>query len=272
MIGPERRIPAMDGAPRSCFLSLVIPAYNEEAGIAQAIAEADDALRQLALTYEILIVDDGSSDGTAQAVREASRDRSCVRLLRHTVNRGYGAALRTGFETARGARVAFTDADCQFDLADLARLLPLTETHPVVAGYRVDRQDSWLRKFYSRGYNRLVRTLLGTAVRDVDCALKVFRREALQRLLPESGGFFVNAEMLTRARQLGMAVAEVGVRHRRRLRGASKVSLRDIPRTLEALLPFWWSQVLFRNRSDDVLHPAGAEFGKRLRQLLDEAN
>jgi dolichol-phosphate mannosyltransferase len=244
MIQPERRVCAMDGA-----LSLVIPAHNEEAGIAQAITEADDALRRLGLAYEVLIVDDGSTDRTAQAVRAVSRRRPRVRLLRHQSNRGYGAALRTGFQAARGDRVAFTDADCQFDLADIARLLPLTETYPIIAGYRVDRQDSRLRKFYSRGYNLLARTLLGITVRDIDCAFKIFRREALAQLMPASNGFFVNAEMLTRARQLGLAVAEVGVRHRPRRHGASKVSLREIPRTLHALLPFWWSQVLFAGRA-----------------------
>jgi 4-amino-4-deoxy-L-arabinose transferase-like glycosyltransferase len=116
----------------------------------------------------------------------------------------------------------------------------------------VARQDPWLRKFYSRGYNLLARTLLGTTVRDIDCALKVFRRDALLRLLPATDGFFVNTEMLTRARQLGLAVVETGVRHRPRLRGESKVSFRDIPRTLNALLPFWWSRVMFAGecRSD----------------------
>jgi dolichol-phosphate mannosyltransferase len=97
----------------------------------------------------------------------------------------------------------------------------------------------------SRGYNVLTRALLGTRVRDCDCALKVFRREALAELLPETEGFFVNVEMLTRARQLGLAVAEVGVRHRPRAGGGSKVGWRDVPRTLAALVPFWWSNVLF---------------------------
>jgi dolichol-phosphate mannosyltransferase len=230
----------------SLSLSLVLPAYNEEAVIAQAVAEADDALRGLARRYEVLVVDDGSRDGTADAVREAARGRPNVRLLGHSTNRGYGAALRTGFEAARFDRIAFTDADCQFDLADLGLLLPLTESHPLVVGYRVKRQDPWRRRFLSWGYNVLVRLLLGTRVRDCDCALKIFRREALARLLPESRGFFVNTEMLTRARQLGFAVAEVGVRHRPRLGGCSKVSLGDLPRTLRVLLPFWWSQVVLR--------------------------
>jgi dolichol-phosphate mannosyltransferase len=229
--------------PADWSLSLVIPAYNEEAVIAQAVAEADAALSRLTRAYEILVVDDGSGDGTARAV--AAQNRPHVRLLRHPTNRGYGAALRTGFEAARFDRVAFTDADCQFHLDDLALLVEPTERVPVAVGYRVRRQDVWRRRFISWGYNTLVRTLMGTQVRDCDCALKVFRRSALADLLPETTGFFVNTEMLARARQLGLGVEEVGVRHRPRLGGASKVSLWDIPRTLATLLPFWWTRVLF---------------------------
>src|SRR5262249_16528756 len=109
----------------------------------------------------------------------------------------------------------------------------------------IQRQDAWQRRFFSWGYNLLVRTLLGTRVRDCDCALKVFQKEALPGLLPQTEGFFVNTEMLTRARQLGYDVAEAPVCHRPRRLGSSKVSLWDIPRTLRTLLPLWWSQVLF---------------------------
>jgi dolichol-phosphate mannosyltransferase len=238
-------------AGHGCSLSLVIPAFNEEAGIAAAIAEADDALARLGGDYEILIVDDGSRDRTFAVATEAALTRPNVRVLRHETNRGYGAALRTGFETARGGKVAFTDADCQFDLADLAELVPIADEVPVVVGFRVARQDPWRRRFLSRGYNLLTRTLLGTRVRDCDCALKVFRRDALQHLLPNSTNFFVNTEMLTRARQCRFGIAEVGVRHRPRLRGQSTVSMSDVPKTLATLLPFWWSKVLFPARPDD---------------------
>jgi dolichol-phosphate mannosyltransferase len=250
----------MDGrqlhpAPASGSLSLVIPAYNEAAGIREAVTEADRALAGIMNDYEILVVDDGSSDDTADTVRAVLRDRPHVRLLRHGSNRGYGAALRTGFEAARGEQVAFTDADGQFDLADLGSLLRQSADVPIVVGFRIDRQDPWQRRFISWGYNTLVRTFLGTRVRDCDCALKVFRREALGALLPETSGFFVNTEMLTRARQLGYPIKEVGVRHRPRLRGASKVSLADIPRTLAALLPFWWSRVLFPGDGSSAPQP-----------------
>ena len=230
----------MDGS-----LSLILPAYNEAAGIAEAIAEADNALAQFCDDFEIIVVDDGSRDGTVAAVEAIIAQRSRVRLARHATNLGYGAALRTGFESARGDRIAFTDADCQFDLADLERLVYLLDPAPIAVGYRVDRQDPRRRRFFSWGYNQIVRRLVGTGVRDCDCALKLFRRDALAKLLPESTHFFVNTEMLARARQLGITVAETGVRHRSRRHGESKVSLSDIPRTLGVLLPFWWSRVMF---------------------------
>ena len=205
-------------------------------------------------------MDDGSADATAAEAADEARRRPNVRLLGHVRNRGYGAALRTGFEAARFDRVAFTDADCQFYLDDLGLLLPLTERCPLAVGYRVKRQDPWRRRFLSGGFNLVVRVLLGTRVRDCDCALKVFRRDALSRIMPESDGYFVNAEMLARAHQQGLSVAEAGVRHRPRLRGVSKVSIGQVPRVLKTLLPFWWTEVAFPgNRVDsqqsDSLRP-----------------
>jgi dolichol-phosphate mannosyltransferase len=245
----DGRQPSEAATARS--LSLIIPAYNEGAGIEQAVDEAEAALRHLSPNYEILVVDDGSSDDTARIVRRMASGNSRIRLMQHESNRGYGAALRTGFEAAYGELVAFTDADCQFYLEDLARLLPLADHSAVAVGYRVARQDRWLRRFLSWGYNRLVHLLLGTSVRDCDCALKVFRHDALTNLLPETDRFFVNTEMLARARQQGYEIAEAGVRHRPRARGRSKVSLYDIPRTLQALLPFWWSRILFPGRDGE---------------------
>jgi dolichol-phosphate mannosyltransferase len=224
-------------------LSLVIPAFNEAAVIRQAIAEAEDVLAAGFANFEIIVVDDGSTDETAAIVEQELTAAPHTWLVRHAANRGYGAALRTGFEAARHDLVAFTDADCQFDLADLKRLAARTDEYPIVAGYRAERKDSRRRRFFSWGYNRLVRTLLGTGVRDCDCAIKVYRREAIRSLLPESRGFFVNAEMLTRARQKGLAVLEMPVAHRPRLGGESKVSLREVPGTLRTLLGFWWRTV-----------------------------
>jgi len=230
---------------RPTCLSLVMPAFNEEAGIAEAVAEAHESLAGLGYEFEILVVDDGSTDRTAERVADLAAIWPRIRLLNHATNLGYGAALRTGFEAAGHELVAFTDADGQFYLEDLELLVPLTDECPVAVGRRVDRQDLWRRRFLSWGYNLLARTFLGTGVRDCDCALKVFRREALVYLLPESRGFFVNTEMLCRARQFGWEVAEEGVRHRPRRRGTSKVSLTEIPRTFSTLMRFWWRSVLW---------------------------
>jgi glycosyltransferase involved in cell wall biosynthesis len=234
---------SMDAATRP-GLSVVIPAFNEADVIARAVAEAEAALAPHFRQFEIIVIDDGSTDDTAAEVFSALPASTHTRILWHDDNRGYGAALRTGFEAARFELVAFTDADCQFDLTDLARLVPLAAEVPIVAGYRADRKDPLRRRFLSWGYNVLARALCGTRVRDVDCALKVFRREVLEGLMPESRGFFVNTEMMTRARQLGLDVAEVPVTHRPRAGGASKVSLREVPRTTRTLLAFWWRAVV----------------------------
>ena len=156
-------------------ISLVLPAWNEEAIIADAIREADQALGQLSVEYEILVVDDGSSDATASIVQSIASSKPHVRLIQHQQNIGYGAALRSGFDSATMPLVAFTDADCQFELRELDRLIVLARDYDVVCGYRIDRKDTFLRCLYSRVYNVLVRSLLGTKVRDVDCALKVFQ-------------------------------------------------------------------------------------------------
>jgi dolichol-phosphate mannosyltransferase len=233
----------MDAAPRP-GLSLVIPAYNEAAVIKRAVEEAETALGAHFGAFEIIVVDDGSADDTLAEVFSALPTAPHTRILWHETNRGYGSALRTGFEASRFDLIAFTDADCQFDLTDLARLVPLAAEVPVVAGYRADRKDPLRRQVLSWGYNLLARALCGTRVRDVDCALKVFRRDALSRLLPESHGFFVNTEMMTRARQQGFEVIEVAVEHRPRAAGVSKVSLQEIPRTARTLLAFWWREVV----------------------------
>jgi glycosyltransferase involved in cell wall biosynthesis len=229
-------------------LSLILPAWNEQATICQAIDDAVTALSALTDDFEIIVVDDGSTDITAELVRAAGVEHPGVRLIQHGANKGYGAALRTGFTAARHPLVAFTDADCQFELHDLGSMLPLALRYDIVCGYRMQRKDSARRRFLSWGYNTLVSALLRTGVRDVDCALKVFHRHQLGVLLPHSDNFFVNTEILARARQANLSVVEVGVRHRPRAGGESKVALSDVPRTLAKLLPFWWSRLLFPER------------------------
>jgi hypothetical protein len=234
---------------RVVSISLVLPALNEQEVIEQAIREADEALREVTDDYEILVVDDGSQDATRELALREARQRPAVHVISHNTNRGYGAALRTGFQAATKQYVGFTDADCQFNLREIDRLTVLLDDCDIACGYRIDRQDAWHRVFYAKVYNCLVQLFLGTRVRDCDCAMKLFRRDALGALPITTDGFLINAELLTRARMAGKSVVEVGVTHRPRPRGESTVSCLHIIPVLVALVRFWWSIVLFPARS-----------------------
>lgn len=235
----------LDADRRPASISLILPAWNEAEALPRAIAEADAALRSITTCYEIIVIDDGSTDTTARSVEAIALGNPSVKLVHHETNRGYGAALRTGFAVAQYDLVVFTDADSQFDLRELDRFAMLAKDYDVVCGYRIDRKDSPLRCMYSRVYNLLVRLLLPVGVRDVDCALKMFRRKPLQACEITTNGFLVNSELLLQLRQAKRSIVEVGVSHRPRLEGSSSVSIRHIPIVLAGLIRLWWSRVLF---------------------------
>ena len=169
-------------------ISLVLPAYNEEANVTEAIRRARSVAHRLCSAYEIVVVDDGSTDGTAACVEAMTEGHSDLVLLRHPRNRGYGEALRTGFRAARHELVFFTDSDNQFDLDELELFLPWIDRCDVVCGYRINRRDRWSRRVIGKSWNYLVRALFYVPVRDIDCAFKLFRRSVLTDLLRELGG------------------------------------------------------------------------------------
>ncbi|SMP65468.1 dolichol-phosphate mannosyltransferase [Neorhodopirellula lusitana] len=239
--------PKSDTTDSAPSLSLILPAWNEAEVIATAIAEANAALQQVTGEYEIIVVDDGSTDATAAIVSSLAGQNEHVRLVQHSPNQGYGAAIRSGFAEAQNDLVVFTDADCQFDLTELDRFVLLAKRYEIVCGYRIDRKDNALRCLYSKVYNLLVRALLGTGVRDVDCALKMFHRDIAKQITIKHSGFLVNSEILIQARRLGCQTVEVGVSHRPRTLGESTVSVRHIPKVLVNLTRFWWNEVLFSN-------------------------
>lgn len=219
------RGPAPSAPPaRVARLSYFFPAHNEAANLEGLVAEALTALPELADTFEIIIVDDGSRDATpALADRLAADHPDLVRVIHHPTNLGYGAALRSGFRAARFELVAFTDGDRQFRVADLARLLSrlaAPDRPDVVVGYRIRRADPPLRTLYARLYRLANLVFFGLRVRDVDCACKLFRREALEGVRVESSGAFFSAELLIKLGARGRRVAEVGVPHYPRTAGS----------------------------------------------------
>jgi len=209
-------------AARSGMISLVFPMFDEEQNVGPLLASALALAPRLADAFEIIVVDDGSRDGSAAVVERQRRLDPRVRLLRHPTNVGYGAALRSGLRAARGDLVFFTDADLQFDLREIESLLAHARDFDIVAGYRARRCDPWRRRVLAFGWAALVRALFGLRVRDIDCAFKVFRRPVLDALPIESIGAFVNTELLLRARGEGFRIREVPVTHHPRFAGRAK--------------------------------------------------
>jgi glycosyltransferase involved in cell wall biosynthesis len=217
--------PGADVAPaRVARLSFFFPAHNEEANIEALVAEALETLPAIAETFEIIAVDDGSRDRTGEiADRLAAEHPDVVRVVHHMPNRGYGGALRSGFEAARYELLAFTDGDRQFRIADLARLtarMAEPDRPDVVVGYRIKRADPVIRIVYARTYKLANRIFYGLRVRDVDCAAKLFRRDALEGVRVESGGAFFSAELMIKIREQGRSIAEVGIPHYPRTAGS----------------------------------------------------
>jgi len=212
MSAPSSRLPS---------LSASFPAHNEEGNVEAMIQNLLDALPELADRFEIIAVDDGSTDATFERATAVAEKDDRVRVVRHEVNRGYGAAVWTGLTSGSMEYAFFTDGDRQFDVRQLAELIPLIGEYDAVVGYRVNRQDNAIRILNAHAWNWLIRTLLHVPVRDVDCAFKLFRRDALRDLRIRSGGAMFSAELLARLVAGGAKIIERPVRHLPRESGRS---------------------------------------------------
>ncbi len=200
-------------------LSLVFPAFNEADNLPTLLESAVKIGEQLGVDFEIVIVDDGSLDQSARVLALWSARDPRIRSVHHATNLGYGAALRAGLRQARGELVFFSDADLQFDLREIAKLLEHTEEVEIVAGFRAPRRDPWLRRVIARIWGELVRQVFDLPIRDIDCAFKVFRREVLDAIPIESIGAFVNTEILARAKAAGFRIKQIPVSHQPRRAG-----------------------------------------------------
>jgi|Deesub1362A_J573_1020465.scaffolds.fasta_scaffold01035_9 glycosyltransferase involved in cell wall biosynthesis len=194
-------------------LSVFFPCYNEEKNIGKLLEKTIRFLPTIADDYEIIVVDDGSKDSTPEVVQSFAKKHSQVRLVRHETNKGYGAAVRTGFESAQKEYIFFTDGDNQFDITEITKLLPYIKDYDIVAGYRLKRRDNFIRKINEFCFNRLVRFLFGLKIKDLNCAFKIYKKEVIKSLKLRSNWGFINSELLIRARKRGYTIKEVGVTH-----------------------------------------------------------
>lgn len=246
-----------DADPARPRLTFFFPAYNEEENVAETVRRALDEVGPLVgASIEVLVIDDGSTDRTPELADALAADEPRVRV-HHQPNRGYGGALRAGFENARGELIGFSDGDLQFDLREFSRLLDrlADSSRPVdaVIGWRIKRQDPPHRIFIAKTYNAIVSVLFALRVRDIDCAMKVFRREVFDGLRLETDSPFLSAELLIKLRARGDRIAQVGVTHYPRAAGTNTgASFRKILRTFRDIFRLRWA---LWARREEVLGP-----------------
>jgi glycosyltransferase involved in cell wall biosynthesis len=247
-----------EAAPARPRLTFFFPAYNEEENVEQTVRRALSEVGPLVGgSIEVLVIDDGSTDRTPQIADALAAEDSRVRV-HHQENRGYGGALRSGFEHSAGELIGFSDGDLQFDLREFSRLLerlddPKKKPVDAVIGYRIKRRDPPHRIFIAKTYNAIASVVFGLRVRDIDCAMKVFRREVFDGLRLDADSPFLSAELLIKLKARGERLAQVGVTHYPRAAGTNTgASFRKILRTFRDIgklrLALW-------TRRDEVLGP-----------------
>ena len=220
-------------------LSIVLPAYNEETNVENAVNEVSAVARQLNMDHEIILVNDGSTDRTGEVARELAGRIPNLRIVEHFPNRGYGGALKAGFDAASKELIAFFPADKQFDFREVELLLHRIDDADIVCGYRANRRDNVIRKLNAFGWKMVVRLLLGNLCRDIDCGFKVFRRRILSQVKMVSDGAMVDTELLAGARARGFNIVEEPLTHLPRTSGeATGANFKVIARAFRDLVQF----------------------------------
>jgi glycosyltransferase involved in cell wall biosynthesis len=217
-------------------LSVFFPCYNEEENVERTTLAALDACRRITTDFEIIIVNDGSRDRTGEIAERLSREHPEVRVVHNNPNQGYGGALQAGFRAATRPWVFYTDGDGQFDFNEIPKLLELRDRYDIVSAYRIDRKDPFVRKFNAWGWTTLCNFLLGTRLRDIDCAFKLYPRKLFDEIEMWSKGALIDAEVLAKASRLGYRIGQIGVHHYPRVAGQQTgASLKVIARAFKEL-------------------------------------
>lgn len=243
-------------APKAPGLSVFFPAYNDGGTIASLVIAALKTASALTPDFEVIVVNDGSQDGTKAIADELARTYPQVRVVHHPQNRGYGGALRTGFASATREFVFYTDGDAQYDPAEMTRLWE--EMRPgvdLVNGYKISRSDPWHRVIIGRTYHHTVKLLFGLKVRDVDCDFRLMRRAIFDSVRLEKNSGVICLEMMKKIQDAGFAIAEVPVHHFHRTYGRSQFfNFRRIFRTGIDVMKLWFRLVIMR---EHLRQPAG---------------
>ena len=221
-------------------ISVFFPCYNEQDNVMRTSQEAVAVLEKLNADYEVIIVNDGSSDETGKIAEQISLKNSRVKAVHHPVNLGYGAALQSGFKNAGKKLVFYTDGDGQFDIKEMPQLLPLLEKYDIVSCYRLNRQDNLLRKLNAWCWTKLVCFLFKMKIRDIDCAFKLYKREIFDNITLTSTGALIDTEILAKAARKGYHITQTGVHHYHRTAGLQTgANIRVIIRAFKELFKLY---------------------------------
>lgn len=212
-------------------LSIIIPAYNEEENISDVIRKIISFLNSKVERYEILIIDDGSTDRTPEIVTSFS-DLYPIRLIRHRSNQGKGAALQTGFKNATYEWILMMDADNQIPIENLLYFFPYTDEYNLIIGIRTSSSSSYLRRFASMVYRKIISLVLGIKFKDLNCPFKLFKSSLIKNMKLRSKGFLIDAEMLWKSIRAGAKIKSLEVNSFERIKGKSSVRLYHVWQTL----------------------------------------
>jgi glycosyltransferase involved in cell wall biosynthesis len=211
-------------------ISFFLPAYNLEAQIKKTVDDAFKVIPKIARKYEIIVINDGSRDKTGEVLEKICIKYKKLKIITHKVNKGYGAALRSGFYGSKYNWIAFTDGDGQFDISELPKLIKMQKSTnaDLVAGYYRKRRVSFLKIVTSKLWELVVFVLFGLRVRDIDCGFKLISKKVIEKIpkLESERGAFISSELLIKAKKDNFKIAEIGVTHYARVEG--KGTGRDI--------------------------------------------
>lgn len=220
-------------------ISAIFPCYNEGENIVKQITYANSVLNKVTDDYEIIIIDDGSTDESRVLLERMASENGKIKVISHRSNLGYGKALQSGFRQATKDLVFYTSLDNQYDIGQINNFLPHIVHNDIVIGYRVKRKDPLYRILISRLYNFLIRTLYGLKVLDINCAFKLFKKNSNFCLEIKSNHFFVDTEILLGAIKLGQSIKQLEVQHYPRTLGSSTVKPKRVVLTLIEVIKFW---------------------------------
>jgi glycosyltransferase involved in cell wall biosynthesis len=227
-------------------VSAVFPCYNDETTIGGLVDDVYRALEPIVEHVEVIVVNDGSADGSRATLDTLAAARSWLRVIHHETNGGYGKALISGFTAAQHEWIFYTDGDAQYDASEAALLVPLASDEvDLVQGYKIGRGDSWYRKVIGRCYHHVVKRLFTLKVRDTDCDFRLFRRQLIvDRPLTSTSGV-ICVEMMRTFDQAGARFVEIPVHHYFRPSGKSQFfRVPAVARSARQLLALWWNMVI----------------------------